>query len=133
MVATGLVAGILALLAAGGASMNGRTINGETLDPRVTACGVVVEEGAIARLRPFIEASAELAGTFRLVVVKRSASGTSTSSQSNAFRAGTLGTFFVGIDRPSTARIELDVKANDGRPLCRLSRELKLGDETTEL
>lgn len=133
MIASDLVAGILALLTAGGVSMNGRTIKGEILDPRITACGVVVEEGAMATLRPFIEAPADLEGTYRLMVAKRSASGTSTSSQANPFRAGTLGTPVISIDRPSTARIELEVKTRDGQSLCRLSRELKLGDETIEL
>lgn len=133
MVATTIVAGMLALLQAGGVSMNGRIMDGEILDNRVTACGVHVEEGPIARIRPFIEASADLAGTFSLGLSKRSASGTSVTRQSRAFEAGTLDGVAVAIDAPSSVAIELDVRAADGTALCRLSRKLEIGEGTIDL
>lgn len=113
--------------------MNGHTLSGEILDQRITACGVHVEDGAMARIRPFIETSVDLSGTFRLNVVKRSPSGTSTTSQSNVFRAGSLANVTVGIDRPSTVTIDLEVMAANGQPLCRLSKELSIGADAIDL
>jgi hypothetical protein len=108
------------------ASMSDQVISGDILDDRITACGVSINEGQMATLRPFIETSANISGTFRVSVIKRSTSGTSMMNQGNAFSAGSLGKVLLAVDRPSKLSIQMTVNDADGRALCRLSAEVDL-------
>lgn len=102
------------------ASMSDRTISGEILDPRVTACGVSVTDGDMASLRPFIEATANVSGTLRINMTKKSPSGTSNSNQSTSFSGGSMGNSIFFVDSPSEISIRMHVDDADGKPLCRL-------------
>jgi hypothetical protein len=108
------------------ASMSDQVIFGEILDSRITACGVRIDAGQMAALRPFIETSAEVSGTFRVSVTKKSTSGTSMINQGNAFSAGSLGNVLLAVDRPSNLTIEMAVRDRDGKELCRLSTVIDL-------
>lgn len=133
MHATFLVAAILRLLDADGASMDGRTILGDILDARVSTCGIVVEDGAMARIRPFIETSADVTGVLAVEVIKRSSSGTSATSQSNVVQRRKSQGNVVMVDSPSVVTVKMNATAVDGTTLCRLAQDLKFGDETTGL
>ncbi|PSJ60812.1 curli-like amyloid fiber formation chaperone CsgH [Pseudaminobacter soli (ex Li et al. 2025)] len=108
------------------ASMSDQVISGEILDNRITACGVSIDDGQMATLRPFIETSANISGIFRVSVTKRSVSGTSMMNQDNAFSAGSLGNVRLVVDRPSKLSIQMIVNDADGRALCRLAAEIDL-------
>lgn len=125
--------GLLLSSSASGASMNGLTVNGTILDPRIAACGVHVEETDFARLRPFIETSDALAGSFRIAVTKRSSSGTSVSSQSNRFAGGSLGNMVLIVDRPSQVAIDMAVMDGDGTLLCRVKTDIELDENSIRL
>ena len=102
------------------ASMSDLIISGEILDSRVVACGIRIIDGEVANLRPFIEASADVSGSFRANLTKKSASGTSMISQGNAFSAGSLGNTQMAVDRPSEISIWMSIDDTNGKPLCRL-------------
>lgn len=106
------------------AAMNDRTLDGEILDARIRRCGVRVETDAMATLRPFIEASASVSGRMDLRVEKRSASGTSASSQSSGFSGGQLPAIRMGVDRPAEIAVRLEVSDGAGTLLCRLDTEV---------
>lgn len=108
------------------ASMSDRIIQGDIHDPRISACGLAVNLGSMASLRPFIETSSALSGTVRLRITKRSASGASQTSQSWGFSSGTLGTSRVDVDLPARLFLQLDVADSAGHSLCRLQQELVL-------
>lgn len=132
--ALSILTGLMMVSEANGVSqMNSRTIAGEILDSRITACGVRIAGDHYATLIPFIEASPDLAGRFQINLTKTSPSGTSMTTQANAFRGGSLGTNVLGIDGPSTIRIEMSVVGTDGNELCRLSRQIDLGDNVITL
>ncbi|MBE7182812.1 MAG: hypothetical protein INR68_00225 [Methylobacterium mesophilicum] len=109
------------------APVKGQIIPGKSLDSRITACGVRVSGDEIAALRPFIETSEQVSGHFSLAVKKQSASGTSASAQSGNFSGGKLGGT-VAVDRPAKLSVEMTVTATDGKPLCRLAKEIDLGE-----
>lgn len=102
------------------ASMSDRTISGEILDTGIAACGVRVTDGDMASLRPFIEATANVSGTLRLDITKKSKSGTSSSSQSLSFSGGNVGNSIFFVDSPAEISIRMNVDDADGKPLCRL-------------
>lgn len=116
----------LILTTASEASMSDQVISGEILDERVTACGVRIDNGQMAALRPFIETSANISGTFRISMTKKSASGTSMINQGNAFSAGSLGNVILAVDRPSNLSIQMTVNDADGKVLCRLAANVDL-------
>jgi hypothetical protein len=126
-----LVAVLVALLLSSSseASMGDRTISGTVLDQRLTGCGLIVQTDRVAALRPFIETSSPLTGSVRLSVTKRSASGTSQTSQGWNFSNGTLGTSSVQIDLPATVSVEMVVNDETGNALCRVSEQLDLQQE----
>jgi hypothetical protein len=109
------------------ASMKSQIIPGESLDSRITTCGIQVGGDEIATLRPFIETTEQVSGHFSLAVKKQSASGTSASAQSGNFSGGKLGGA-VAVDRPAKLSVEMTVTATDGKPLCRLAKEIDLGE-----
>jgi hypothetical protein len=115
------------LMATGEASMNEQTILGKPADSRIARCGIVVEGGEVATVRPFMEASADLAGHFRIDLTKRSKSGTGMISQSNAFRGGKL-SGALSVDRPAHVTVKMTVSAEDGSVLCTLDRQFDLGE-----
>lgn len=108
------------------ASMSDQTISGKILDQRITACGVRVSGEEMAALRPFIETSADVSGTFRVTITKKSASGTSMINQGNAFSAGKLGNVILAVDRPSKVSIHMTVSDTTGKPLCELDGSVEL-------
>ncbi|MCO6050139.1 hypothetical protein NGM99_10075 [Mesorhizobium sp. RP14(2022)] len=122
-----LASAIVLAAQADDASMKEQIIPGESLDSRISACGVQVGRNEIAVLRPFIETSEQLSGHFSLAVKKQSASGTSASAQSGDFNGGKLGGT-VAVDRPAKLSVEMTVTATDGKPLCRLAKEIDLGE-----
>ncbi len=133
-VAASILAGLaLTMNSSGDGSMDTQTIAGEILDNRITACGVKIGGDAMATVMPFIEGASELSGNFRINVKKQSRSGTSMSSQANAFRGGTLGNMVLAVDRPSKVTIEMTVANSDGQPLCRLAREIQLDEPSIRL
>jgi hypothetical protein len=117
----------------GEASMNDRIVTGEILDQRVAQCGVRIDGTEIATLRPFIEMSEALTGTFRINVTKRSRSGTSMTSQSNRFANGSLGETVLAVDRPSTVVIDMQVNGTDGKIYCRVNAEIELEEPSIRL
>lgn len=108
------------------ASMSDQIIFGEILDSRITACGIRIDAGEMATLRPFIETSANISGAFRVSMTKKSASGTSMINQGNAFSAGSLGNVLLAVDRPSKLSIQMTVNDADGKTLCRLATDVDL-------
>lgn len=125
--------GLLLFSTASEASMNGQIIPGDILDPRITACGVRIDGGEFARLRPFIETSDALAGSFSISITKRSASGTSVSSQSNRFGGGSLGAAVIGVDRPASVAIDMQVNEAGGTALCRVKTDIELDEASMRL
>jgi hypothetical protein len=123
-----MFAALLPLLSAttSEASMSDQVISGEILDARITACGVRVGDGDMAALRPFIETSADVSGTFRVSLTKKSTSGTSMINQDNAFAAGSLGNVVLAVDRPSNVLIQMTVTDNAGKALCRINEAIEL-------
>ena len=92
MIGKSLIAtGLLLFSSASEASMNGQTIDGDILDPRIAACGVTVDGNGGVFLRPFIETSHELAGTYRFAISSWSGSNSNTTSQANRFSYWTWG------------------------------------------
>lgn len=133
-IAASILAGLFMATNTGGeTSMGTHTIAGEILDERISACGVRIDGKSMARVTPFIEGAPELAGNFRIDLTKRSRSGTSMSSQANAFRGGQLGNLVLAVDRPSRVTIEMTVATSDGHPLCRLAREIQLDEPSIRL
>ncbi len=116
-----------------GASMDGSTVNGMIFDHRIEACGVYVEVSELALLRPFIEASRELAGSFQIAVTKQSRSGTAMTSQSNRFAGGSLGNVTLAVDRPSRIAIDMTVMAPDGTRLCRVDTSIEFDEPSIRL
>jgi hypothetical protein len=118
----------MALLASAGSGFaaDEQTLLGDALDARVSRCGVVVGSEDMAVVRPFIEASTDVSGSFQLFVEKSSASGSSSTSQGSSFGGGTLGEMQAVFDRPSNLQIRLTVTGEDGSPLCTLDEQLQL-------
>lgn len=128
-----ILLGILAMPASGEVSMSSQIVSGEILDNRVASCGVEVRDGPMVTLRPFMEASGELSGSFTVIVTKKSRSGKSTTRQGGNFGDGRFGGNLIGVDRAPVVGIDLQVTAGDGTPLCRLTRDLEFGDEAIRL
>lgn len=128
-----LATGLLLFSSSSEASMNGRTINGDILDPRIAACGVTIDGDGGVFLRPFIETSHELAGTYRFAISSRSGSNSNTTSQTNRFSDGKLGSSVVGIGRASQASIELEVTEANGAALCRVKTDIDLDEGAIRL
>lgn len=108
------------------AAMNDRILNGDILDARISRCGIRVEADAMATLRPFIEASASVSGRMDLRVEKRSASGTSASSQSSGFSGGRGPAMSMRVDRPAEIALKLEVSDAAGAVLCRLDTQVSV-------
>lgn len=109
------------------ASMKDRIISGESANSRITACGVALAGAQMVTLRPFIETSAsDLAGKFRINVIKRSRSGSAMVSQSNSFSGGSLGNVVLSVDAPSTLAIDMEVTDAAGTLLCKVNRSVDL-------
>ncbi|GGD04926.1 curli-like amyloid fiber formation chaperone CsgH [Aureimonas glaciei] len=106
------------------ASTNG--IAGLALDPRITGCGVTISGGGMAVLRPFIETSSDLSGTFQVVMTKRSSGGTSAIRQSNRFKGGSLGDVQLAVDRPSSLTLRVSITEEGGAPLCSIDAEIAI-------
>lgn len=115
------------------ASMNGQTVNGKILDPRITACGIRIDGDDNLFLRPFIETSDELAGTFRLAITNRSGSNASVTSQTNRFSGGSLGSSVVGIGRAAQVSVSFEVNEVSGTALCRVKTDLNFDKNSTRL
>jgi hypothetical protein len=128
-----LATGFLLFSSASEASMNGRTINGDILDPRIAACGVTIDGNGGVFLRPFIETSHELAGTYRFAIASRSGSNSSVTSQANRFSGGSLGSSVVGIGRASKVSIDLEVTEANGAALCRVKTDIDLDEGAIRL
>lgn len=134
MIGKSLIAtGLLLFSSASEASMNGQTIDGDILDPRIAACGVTVDGNGGVFLRPFIETSHELAGTYRFAITSRSGSNSNTTSQANRFSGGTLGSSVVGIGRASRVSIDLEVTEANGAALCRVKTDIDLDEGAIRL
>ena len=134
MIGKSLIAtGLLLLSSASEASMNGQTIDGDIFDPRIAACGVTVDGNDGVFLRPFIETSHELAGTYRFAISSRSGSNSNTTSQANRFSGGTLGSSVVGIGRASRVSIDLEVTEANGAALCRVKTDIDLDEGAIRL
>jgi hypothetical protein len=114
-------------------SSTGSTVDGTTFDPRIEACGVHVEVSEMALLRPFIEASPDLAGSFRIAVTKRSRSGTAITSQSSRFTGGSLGDVSLAVDQPSRIDIDMTVTAPDGTALCGVDTNIEFDEPPIRL
>lgn len=106
------------------ASTNG--IAGRPLDPRVTRCGVTISGQELAVLRPFIETSDDLSGTFQVLLTKTSTGGTSAIRQATRFQGGSLGDVRLTVDRPSAVKLQLTVTETSGAPLCSIDAQLTI-------
>lgn len=129
MIGKSLIATSLLLFSsASEASMNGQTINGDILDPRIAACGVTIDGDGGLFLRPFIETSHQLAGTYRFAITSRSGSSSNATSQTNRFTGGSLGSGTVGIGQASRVSIDLEVTEANGAALCRVKMDIDLDE-----
>lgn len=134
MIGTSLLAMSLLLFSnASEASMNGQTVNGDILDPRIFACGVTIDGNGGVFLRPFIETSHQLMGTYRFTITSRSGSNSNATSQTNRFSGGSLGSSMVGIGRASQVSIDLEVRETNGAALCRVTTNIDLDEGETRL
>lgn len=129
MIGKSLIATSLLLFSsASEASMNGQAINGDILDPRIAACGVTIDGDGGLFLRPFIETSYQLAGTYRFAITSRSGSNSNATSQTNRFTGGSLGSGMVGIGQASRVSIDLEVTEANGAALCRVKTDIDLNE-----
>ncbi|SON58137.1 hypothetical protein HDIA_4596 [Hartmannibacter diazotrophicus] len=103
--------------------MTGMFIPGQPLDSRVLRCGIGIEERSMAIISPVLETSTPLDGRYSLTLVKQSASGTSTSSQSNRFH-GSFGGVRLMVDIPATIKISMQVSDSAGSPLCEINETI---------
>ena len=123
------LAALLALLVASAssdASMSDRVVPGTVTDSRISRCGVVVTLGSFAEVRPFIEASSSVVGTVRLTLIKRSASGTSHTSQSRGFSGNRFDGSRTVVDIPADLSVRMEALDDTGLLLCRLEADLTL-------
>ncbi|WP_099558344.1 curli-like amyloid fiber formation chaperone CsgH [Hartmannibacter diazotrophicus] len=104
-------------------AMTGMFIPGQPLDSRVLRCGIGIEERSMAIISPVLETSTPLDGRYSLTLVKQSASGTSTSSQSNRFH-GSFGGVRLMVDIPATIKISMQVSDSAGSPLCEINETI---------
>ena len=74
-----------------GISMSNQIFFGQVQDLRVEKCGVAIDGHGVVSIRPFIQASADVSGSFHIRVNKRSSAGTSVTDQSGRFTNGSLG------------------------------------------
>jgi hypothetical protein len=111
---------------AGQPAMTDRTFLGDALDPRIARCGVTIDGDGLVTLRPFLDASADVAGSFRLLVRKHSAGGSSLTSQAGNFANGTLGNLVVMLNAPATMDLTMTLDDQRGAPLCRLEQRISL-------
>jgi hypothetical protein len=100
---------------------------GTSTDKRVAACGVIVSEGEIARIEPYLEGLADLEGRLELKVTKRSPSGQSQSRQAASFTGGRVKTTTISINGPAELAITLSVTDRSGKTLCAMRRSIMLG------
>ncbi|PZM08178.1 curli-like amyloid fiber formation chaperone CsgH [Rhizobium tubonense] len=117
----------------GAASMNGQTIFGTTNDPRIQRCGIHVIGEDWLSVTPFIETAEGFDGSFDLGVTKTSKAGSSQTRQSNHIKAGVLSGSRIWVDRPARIDIEMNVKDDGGKVVCRLTQAFSLPEPATKL
>jgi hypothetical protein len=117
----------------GAASMNGQTIFGTTNDPRIQRCGIHVIGEDWLSVTPFIETADGFDGSFDLGVTKTSNAGTSQTRQSNRIKAGVLSGSRIWVDRPARIDIEMNVRDDSGKVVCRVTQSFDLPAPTTKL
>ena len=117
----------------GAASMNGQTILGAPQDPRIQQCGLRISGDDFADLAPFIQAAADFNGSFDLNIGKTSDAGTSQTRQSNRIKAGTIGASRIRLDLPARIAIEMNIRDDAGKMVCRLSETIDLPVNKTKL
>ena len=127
-------AGLLAFVSTAGAtSMNDRTIHGTAQDKRVARCGIHISDGKMLKLVPFIEFAEAFDGIVTVKVTTISSSGSNTTHQSNSFKAGKLPVSQIWLDRRSRLSMSMDVKDDQGRPVCSLNETIDLSDSATDI
>jgi hypothetical protein len=123
----------IVLTATSAAATSDQTIFGTSSDPRVTRCGIAVTKGEMILVRPFIDASNDLDGSYRVDLDKVSASGHSRMVQTNAFTGGTLGNVSLQVNAGAKMVMALSVKGQDGRALCALNIELDFSGDAASI
>lgn len=117
----GLLAFVLVLAHNSGAvSMDMQTLDAKILDPRVVKCGVTIESGATARIKPFIETREAIAGKIAITVRSQTGSNSNLTSQTVAFPGNNI----ITVGRPSKLKIDMTA-TSAGTELCRLSEHIE--------
>jgi hypothetical protein len=126
---------ILLLCSPGGkASAEGREVYpGTPKDERVAGCGVIISEGAIFRIEPFLDGRDDLEGHLVLDVARQSASGQSRSRQASGLSNGTIGAMTISMEGPAEVAITLSVTDRSGMTLCEMRRSITLGSIPTKI
>ena len=124
---------VLLICNSGATSMNGQTILGTTDDPRIQRCGIHVVGLDWLSVTPFIETAEGFDGSFDLGVTKTSKAGTSRTRQSNDIKAGVLSGSRIWVDRPARIDIEMNVKDDGGKVVCRLTQAFSLPASSDKL
>ena len=77
-------------------------------------------------MRPFLQASSDVSGSFEILVNKRSASGTSVTRQAGSFDNGTLGGIAIALNAPGRLDIQMTLVDAGGGRLCGLERTVTI-------
>jgi hypothetical protein len=110
----------------GAASMSDQTILGTTNDPRIQQCGIRISGTEWAELSPFIQTAEDFSGSFDLGILKTSKSGTSQTRQSNRIGGGMTNVSRIRLDRPARIEIQMNVKDESGKVICKIAETVDL-------
>ena len=125
---SGMIAGLVIISGTGEASMNGRILEGEILDPRIARCGVSIGDGTMVAFQPFMESSEDISGQYRLSISRVSATGNRSNTQSSGVMKANHRGSVAMINGPGTATVDFELTDAGGRTMCRLHADVELNE-----
>ena len=115
----------------GATAMTDRTINGNTSDVRVAACGFHISGGEMIKVTPFIEFAQAFDGVATVKITNVSSGGSNTTRQTNMFKAGVLPKSTIWLNRSSVLSMTMEAVDDDGKQICDMNQTIDLAELPT--